>query len=78
MDIQLTINDISLTVPEGMSILDAARTVNIDIPTLCYLRLNEINYNNNIASCRVCVVEIEGRRNLASSCSTPSFERHGR
>ncbi|HBV87719.1 MAG TPA: NADH:ubiquinone oxidoreductase [Desulfosporosinus sp.] len=71
MDIQLTINDISLTVPEGMSILDAARTINIDIPTLCYLKLNEMHYNNNIASCRVCVVEIEGRRNLASSCSTP-------
>ncbi|MCB8816998.1 NADH-dependent [FeFe] hydrogenase, group A6 [Desulfosporosinus shakirovi] len=71
MDIQLTINDISLKVPEGMSILDAARTINIDIPTLCYLKLNEMHYNNNIASCRVCVVEIEGRRNLASSCSTP-------
>ena len=71
MDIQLTINDISLKVPEGMSILEAARTVNIDIPTLCYLKLNEMHYNNNIASCRVCVVEVEGRRNLASSCSTP-------
>ena len=71
MDIQLIINDISLKVPEGTTILDAARTVNIDIPTLCYLKLNEMHYNNNIASCRVCVVEVEGRRNLASSCSTP-------
>jgi len=71
MDIQLTVNDISLTVPEGMSILDAARTIDIDIPTLCYLKLNEMHYNNNIASCRVCVVEVEGRRNLASACSTP-------
>ncbi|HZK85151.1 MAG TPA: NADH-dependent [FeFe] hydrogenase, group A6 [Desulfosporosinus sp.] len=71
MDIQLTINDISLKVPEGMTILDAARTINIDIPTLCYLKLNEMHYNNNIASCRVCMVEVEGRRNLASSCSTP-------
>lgn len=69
--IQLTINDIAVKVPEGMTILDAARTVNIDIPTLCYLKLNEMHYNNNIASCRVCVVEVEGRRNLASSCSTP-------
>ncbi|MDP4127966.1 MAG: 2Fe-2S iron-sulfur cluster-binding protein, partial [Bacillota bacterium] len=71
MDIQLTINDISLTVPEGMTILEAARTINIDIPTLCHMKLHEMHYNNNIASCRVCVVEIEGRRNLASSCSTP-------
>jgi len=71
MDIQLTINDIPLTVPEGMSILDAARTINIDIPTLCYLNLHEMNINNHIASCRVCLVDIEGRRNLAPSCSTP-------
>ncbi|HBV86831.1 MAG TPA: NADH:ubiquinone oxidoreductase [Desulfosporosinus sp.] len=73
MDIQLTINDISLSVPEGMSILDAARTVNIDIPTLCYLNLHEMRMNNHIASCRVCVVEVEGRRNLAPACSTPVF-----
>jgi len=72
MDIQLTINDMPLTVPEGMSILDAARTVNIDIPTLCYLNLHEMNMNNHIASCRVCVVEVEGRRNLAPACSTPA------
>jgi len=72
MDIQLTINDIPLTVPEGMSILDAARTVNIDIPTLCYLNLHEMNMNNQIASCRVCVVEVEGRRNLAPACATPA------
>ncbi|MDR3539669.1 MAG: NADH-dependent [FeFe] hydrogenase, group A6 [Desulfosporosinus sp.] len=72
MDIQLTINDIPLTVPEGMSILDAARTINIDIPTLCYLNLHEMNMNNHIASCRVCVVEVEGRRNLAPACSTPA------
>ncbi|HEY8875819.1 MAG TPA: NADH-dependent [FeFe] hydrogenase, group A6 [Desulfosporosinus sp.] len=68
---QLTINDISLTVPEGMSILDAARTINIDIPTLCYLNLHEMKLNNHIASCRVCLVDVEGRRNLAPSCSTP-------
>ncbi|SPF51959.1 hydrogen dehydrogenase (NADP+), delta subunit (hydrogenase active site) [Candidatus Desulfosporosinus infrequens] len=72
MDIQFIINDIPLTVPEGMSILDAARTINIDIPTLCYLNLHEMNMNNHIASCRVCVVEVEGRRNLAPACSTPA------
>lgn len=71
MDIQLTINDIALTVPEGMSILDAARTIDIDIPTLCYLNLHEMKLNNHIASCRVCLVDVEGRRNLAPSCSTP-------
>lgn len=74
MDIQLTINDIPLSGTEGMSILDAARTVNIDIPTLCYLNLHEMKFNNHIASCRVCVVEVEGRRNLAPACSTPIFQ----
>ncbi|HWQ43475.1 MAG TPA: NADH-dependent [FeFe] hydrogenase, group A6 [Desulfosporosinus sp.] len=71
MDIQLTINDIPLKVPEGTTILEAAWTINIEIPTLCHLNLPEMKMNNHIASCRVCVVEVEGRRNLASSCSTP-------
>ncbi|CAA7602513.1 ferredoxin hydrogenase [Acididesulfobacillus acetoxydans] len=71
MAVELTINDIPVSVPEGTTILDAARTINIDIPTLCYLNLHEMKLNNHIASCRVCVVEVEGRRTLAPSCSTP-------
>ncbi|MDA8226953.1 MAG: NADH-dependent [FeFe] hydrogenase, group A6 [Desulfitobacterium hafniense] len=74
MTINLTINDMSVTVPEGTTILDAARSVNISIPTLCYLNLHEMKLNNKISSCRVCMVEVEGRRNLAPSCSTPVFE----
>ena len=55
--IKLTINGESVEVNEGTTILEAARKVNIDIPTLCFLK--EINA---IGDCRMCVVEVEGRR----------------
>jgi len=52
-------------VPEGTSILEAAKTVHIEIPSLCYLKdLNEI------AACRICVVEVEGHDNLVPACNT--------
>lgn len=53
-------------VPMGMSVLEAARLVNIEIPSLCYLK--DIN---EIGACRVCVVEIEGIRALQPSCVYP-------
>lgn len=59
------------TVPAGSTILDAARKLDVDIPTLCYLNLEDLKVNNNAASCRICVVEVEGRRNLAPACATP-------
>ena len=58
-NVNLTIDGISVTVPEGTSILTAARGVGINIPSLCYLK--DIN---EIAACRVCVVEIEGIQKL--------------
>ncbi len=61
--IKLTINDIEVEVEEGTTILDAAKKVNIDIPTLCFLK--EIN---EIGDCRMCIVEVEGRRGFATSC----------
>ena len=72
--INLTIDGQLVSVPEGTSVLDAARKINLDIPTLCYLNLEKIKYLNKVASCRVCVVEVEGRRNLAPACATPVFE----
>ncbi|MRS02786.1 2Fe-2S iron-sulfur cluster binding domain-containing protein, partial [bacterium] len=72
--INLTIDGELVSVPEGTSVLDAARKLNLDIPTLCYLNLEKIKYLNKVASCRVCVVEVEGRRNLAPACATPVFE----
>ena len=52
--VTLTINGKTVCVPEGTSILNAARAANIDIPTLCYLKdLNEIG------ACRICMVEVD-------------------
>jgi NADH-quinone oxidoreductase subunit G len=67
--VNLTIDGRSVSVPEGTSILEAARGVGIRIPTLCYLK--DIN---EIGACRVCVVEIEGCDRLAASCNTPCEE----
>jgi NADH-quinone oxidoreductase subunit G len=72
--ITLTINGIETSVPEGTSVLDAARTVKVNIPTLCYLDLHDIKMVNRTASCRVCLVEIEGRRNLSPACATEAME----
>lgn len=64
--ITLTINNIPVEVPEGTSILNAARHVGIKIPSLCYVEGLQA-----IGACRVCVVEVEGFRNLVASCSMP-------
>ena len=67
--INLKINNIPVTVPEGTTVLQAAKSVNIEIPSLCYLK--DINC---IGACRVCVVEIKGRRGLTASCTYPVEE----
>lgn len=72
--INLTINNQSISVEEGTTILEAARKLNINIPTLCHLDLHNLKMVNKAASCRVCVVEVAGRRNLAPSCATPAAE----
>ena len=61
--INLTIDDQKVTVPEGTTILNAAKQVGIDIPTLCFLK--DIN---EVGDCRMCIVEVEGRRGFATSC----------
>lgn len=50
--------------------MDAAKQLGINIPTLCHLRLEHLGVNHCPASCRICVVEVEGRGNLAPACST--------
>ncbi len=62
-NINLKIDDKEVCVPEGTTILEAAKTVGIDIPTLCFLK--DIN---EIGDCRMCIVEVEGRRGFATSC----------
>ncbi len=67
--VNLTINGISVSVPEGSTILEAAKYANIDIPTLCYLK-----DANKIGACRICVVEVKGARGLAAACVYPVSE----
>ncbi|MBK5240435.1 NADH-dependent [FeFe] hydrogenase, group A6 [Clostridium sp.] len=69
--VTLTINGIETKVAEGTSILTAAESLNIHIPTLCHFKLHDDRTINDPGSCRVCVVEVVGRRNLAPACSTP-------
>ncbi len=67
--VNLTIDGHAVSVAEGTSILDAAATVGIKIPTLCYLKeLNEIG------ACRVCVVEVEGIDQLVAACNNTVLE----
>ena len=72
--VNLTINGKAVTVPANYTVLEAARQLNINIPTLCYCAHLGSGVSNKPASCRVCVVEIEKRRNLAPACATPVAE----
>ena len=72
--INVIIDDKHVQVPAGTTIHMAAKEVGINIPTLCYLNLKDFGCVNKVASCRVCVVEVEGKGNLAPACSTPVFE----
>ncbi|SCP95363.1 NADH-dependent [FeFe] hydrogenase, group A6 [Anaerobium acetethylicum] len=72
--VNVTINDNQIAVEEGSTILEAAKALNIRIPTLCHLDLHNLKMVNEVASCRICVVEVAGRRNLAPACATPVFE----
>lgn len=68
-NITLKINNVEVSVPEGSTILEAARLAQIEIPTLCFLK--EIN---EIGACRMCVVEVKGARSLVTACVYPVTE----
>ena len=67
--LNVTIDGIKVQVKEGSTILQAAQSVGIEIPTLCYLK--DLTPE---ASCRICLVEIEGNPKLFTACSTPVAE----
>ncbi len=69
--LNIKINNMPCTVPYGTTVLEAARSVGIEIPTLCFLKdLNEIG------ACRFCVAEVKGARSLVAACVFP-IERDG-
>ena len=67
--VKLTIDGRVCSVPEGYTILQAAESIGIRIPTLCYLK--DIN---EISACRVCVVEVEGFERLIPACTEKVFD----
>lgn len=69
-NIELTIDHKKVQVAKGTTILNAAQQVGIDIPTLCHFKLHDMGIENKPGGCRICVVDVEGRRNLAPACVT--------
>mgnify|MGYP001765772683 FL=1 len=67
--IHLTINGKAIEIAEGATILQAAKSAGIQVPTLCFLEKRE-----PLGACRVCLVEVEGARTLVAACSTPCTE----
>ncbi len=72
--IKLTIDNKTLEVEKGTTIYKAAKQLGIEIPVLCYMDLSGLNIEHKPGGCRICSVEVEGRRNLAPSCSTEVAE----
>ena len=69
--LNIKINHMPCTVPYGTTILEAARSIGIEIPTLCFLK-----DMNEIGACRFCVAEVKGARSLVAACVYP-IERDG-
>lgn len=67
--VNITIDTQKISVPEGTTIMEAAASIGIQIPKLCYLK-----GINDIAACRVCVVEREGMDRLMTSCNNVAIE----
>lgn len=67
--VNVTVNGIPVSVPKGSTILKAAEAAGVEIPTLCYLKDLDPD-----ASCRICLVEIEGSPKLVTACVTPVKE----
>ncbi len=67
--INLTIDNIPVTAPEGTTVLEAARSAGIKVPSLCFLK--DVN---EIGACRMCVVEVQGARSLMAACVYPVSE----
>lgn len=68
--VNVTIDNTLVEVDRGKTIYQAAKQIGINIPVLCYMNLEHLNIENRPGGCRICVVEVEGRKNLAPSCST--------
>lgn len=70
MKVNITIDNKQHIVPRGLTVLEAAHKVGVEIPSLCYMKLHDIKIENKPGACRICVVEVKGRKNLVPSCCT--------
>ena len=68
--VKLTIDNKHVEVPKGTTILQAAKQAGINIPSLCYMNLPHLAQEHKPGSCRVCVVEIPGKKTLVPACVT--------
>lgn len=68
--VNLRINNKEVEVDKGTTILEAAKKLNIKIPSLCHMDLHDIKFVNKLASCRVCLVEDLDKNTLVPSCAT--------
>lgn len=73
-NINLIIDNRPVSVEPGTTILDAAKSCGIEIATLCHIDLEGTCVNNHPASCRICVVDVVDRKNLAPACATTCME----
>ncbi len=67
--LNVKVNGIAVSVPEGSTILEAARVAGVEIPTLCFMK-----EKNEIGACRICIVEATGTRGLVTACVYPVAE----
>lgn len=72
--VKLTIDNKPVVVEKGTTLLEAAKSIGVKIPSLCYMKMDDMNFENKPGGCRVCVVEVEGRRNLAPACKSECLE----
>lgn len=72
--VNIKIDNKDVQVPSGITILEAAKECGVHIPTLCHMKLHNMDIENAPGGCRVCVVEVAGRKNLAPSCVTKVAE----
>ena len=70
----VTLNNMKVSAEAGQTILDVARANGVKIPTLCHLDMSSIKMKNDVGTCRICMVEIEGRHNLMPACVTKVWD----
>src|SRR5437879_8385430 len=68
--VTLSVNGREVTVPKGMSLVEAAAEAGIEVPVFCY----EPRLGAAIGACRMCLVEVEGMPKLQTACTTPAAD----